>query len=88
MKEVLYYVLKYEDKYYAPYQSSKTYSAGMGVQNILSSNKRLAIRFGDKEFAEEMRSQEVMSRSFYREVSFDEEKCRVVAVVRKTPSVH
>ena len=88
MKEVLYYVLKYEDKYYAPYQSSKTYAAGRDVQNILSSDKRLAIRFGNKDFAEDMRSQEILSRTFYREDSFDEAKCRVVAVVRKTPSVH
>lgn len=86
-KEILYYVMKYENKYYAPYQNKRSYEGYDSVENVLSSNKRLAIRFGDKEVADSMHSEELFSRSITGQTDFIPEKCRIVAVVRK-PRLH
>jgi len=86
-KEILYYVMKYEDKYYAPYQNKQSYAGYSSVENVLSTNKRLAIRFGNKEVADAMHAEELFSRAYTGQTDFIPEKCRVVAVVRK-PRLH
>lgn len=86
-KEILYYVMKYEDRYYAPYQNRQAYDSYATVDHVLSPNRRLAIRFGNKEVADGMRDEEIFSRSLTGQADFDPNKCRIVAVVRK-PQVH
>jgi hypothetical protein len=100
MKETLYYVLKYEDKYYAPYMSRKSFNPFSKVENMLTENRKLAVRFGDKEMADDIREREVAIRNYsgYDSLleppsdtapsTFDPTKCRIVKVVRKVKRIH
>lgn len=83
-KQVLYYVLKYEDKYYTPYMSMAAFDSDDGgdVDQILSPNRRLAVRFGTKEVAQTIRKMEIGIRGTYNK-KFKPSKCRIFAVVRK-----
>jgi hypothetical protein len=82
-KEALYYVLKYGDKYYAPFANMSAFNGvDQSIDAILSIDRNLAVRFSDRVFALSMQQMERDSRSMI-DGSFDPEKCRVVKVVRK-----
>lgn len=81
--KVLYYVIKYENKYYAPYQSKQSFDYGYEkIENILTNDKRLALRFGTKELAQWSANYDATARE-YCDHSFDLKKARVVRVVSK-----
>jgi hypothetical protein len=89
-KEALYYVFKYEDKYYSPYASEESFNQvyHTDVSAMLVSDRNLAIRFGDKKIAKLIHKLELDTRRLYGEDSFDPSKCRVVKVVRKDRVFH
>ncbi len=88
MKEILYYVLKYGNRYYAPYQSMKAFNDGARtLDQALSDNKTLALRFGTRDLAEMMQEDERFNRPVF-DRTFDPTKCKVVAIVKKAHNVH
>lgn len=82
-----FYVLKYKDKYYAPYKDLKAYASFMdsGVDDILTDDISLAIRFGDEEIARVIQQQELESR--VGDVDFNPKDCRIVKVTRKDAEI-
>lgn len=87
-KEVLYYTLKYGDRYYAPYLHNDSRKMIESIESMLTDKKYLAVRFGTKEIAEYFRDQEVMNRTLLGEEGFDPEQVRVVTVTKKTRHIH
>lgn len=90
MKEVNYYVMKYGEKYYAPYKDMEAFTASstVGVDSVLTENKSLAVRFGTKEMAEKIHEEEVLARMLAGDTSFEADKCRIVAVYKKEYNIH
>lgn len=79
---ITYYVLKYGDRYYAPYQNMQSFTIGAYYLNqVLTPHRALAIRFGDLEIANFIRKEELRAQSWNPD--FDPKKCRVVKVTSK-----
>jgi len=83
---MIYYVMKYADQYYAPYQSLDSFNSSPrdAQAKVLSSDRALAIRFGDLEIAKFIHALELRVQTF--NPTFDPKKCRIVKVTSKKSS--
>lgn len=84
-RKVLFYVIKYENKYYCPYLSYASYTESrmmIDINNILTSDFKLATRFGDKKLAKYLAD---FDKSCRKDIdsNFDPSKVRVVKVYGK-----
>jgi hypothetical protein len=84
MKQTLYYVIKYEGKYYAPYlKADVDYS---DINKMLTQDRYLAARFLSKEVARFMADQDIAYRKWMYAQSappFDPSKVKIVRVFKK-----
>lgn len=83
VSKVLYYVIKYDGKYYAPYQNKDSFDNGhTSIDKILTADKRLALRFGEKDLAEWSMNYDAGARKYY-DPSYDPSKAKIVKIVSK-----
>jgi hypothetical protein len=84
-RKVLFYVIKYEGKYYSPYLSYKSYTESglmFNINNMLTPDIKLAIRIGDEELAKWLADFDTSCR-ITRDKNFDPSKVKIVKIYGK-----
>jgi len=86
-KEVLYYTIKYGNKYYSPYLNRDQNRMMTSVEAMLTEKKHLAVRFGDKDTALFFKEQDIAYRTMLAEPDFQPELVKVVTVTKKVHTI-
>jgi len=88
MSELVYYVLKYDTKYYAPYLDVSETEMTSNVQSMLTEHRELAARFASKDLAEKFKDMECRMRVMLAEPNFNPELVKAVKVTKKLRTIN
>jgi hypothetical protein len=82
LKQILYFVIKYNNKYYTPFIDNKSYYSIKDCNDSLIDDRRLALRFGSYTLAKRYIEKVIMGRVYY-DCTFIMSKLKIVTIIKK-----